>query len=681
MNATPTLPARSADRLADQLAGFPVVSCDIFDTAVMRRLARPEDLLLIVGAMAAARKLITCAPEAFREYRLEAERDARRAALGAGWDEVRLAEVYERLARTGVLAGTAVPDQLAELELAAECAVCRPVEAVRQALFSLAPGQRLVFVSDTMLPGTSLARLLRHCGYGEHHTVFSSADARLSKDTGRLFPHVVEALGCSPQDVVHIGDNPVSDMARARAHGLNAIHLPCRRAPPEPSAVAAQHHVVRLISSFRRSRGAAADTAAWQDRRGASVPPLHHYATTLLIGFSLHVLAEARRRGIKRIYFLARDGYLPFGIVKRLVERSGEAFELKYLHVSRQATIVPSLGDDMVALAKQVGDSLSGQPLSAALDFIGIDAATTAGWLQELGLDPRLPVDTRGDPSSLLQLFQARADSIRARLGERRAAALAYLEQSGFLVPGPRIVVDVGWRGSVQSALAKLTGMPDEAIVGCYLGLLPGAMRAGLDMRNASGYLFSFGHPRSIMETVLEGYVLLELFFSAPHSSVQYYKERNGRVEPVHAVEHEPDASVRRQALLAIEAGCQLEFDALDAMLDGAWPEALDAASALFDLAALLTRPTAQEVAAINRIPFIGGSAGGPDTVAVNPMSLRDFLRNPAAAIRRLENAPWRSGKIRASLPWPASSMSFHELRYRLEKLQRLLGRTTASAP
>lgn len=673
---TPT--ATPVDRLGERLAGFPVVSCDIFDTAVMRRLARPEDVLLALGAVAAARKLVTCSPEAFREYRLEAERAARQDAHAAGWDEVRIADTYARVAGYGVLAEDAGAIQLAELEFAVECAVCRPVEAVRQVLRALGPGQRLVFMSDTMLPNAWLADLLRRAGYGEQCTVFGSADARLSKHTGRLFPHVVKALGCAPHEIVHVGDNPAADVARAREHGLASLYLPSRKAPPEPDAVAAQHHVVRLISSFRRSRANAADPAA--GAANAGVPALHSYVSALLIGFSLFVLAEARRRGIRRIYFLARDGYLPLDIVKRLTDRAGEPVELTYLHVSRQAIAIPTMADDIVGLAAQVADSLADRPLSGALEFIGIDAATTAGWLDELGLDPRQPIRREADPSPIRELFLARRGAILDRLRERGAAARAYLDQAGFLAPGPRLVVDVGWRGSVQSGLAKLSGIPDADIIGCYLGLLPRALRPGFDPRNASGYLFSFGHPRSTMEMVLEGYILLELFFSAPHGSVTHYAERDGRFEPVHVREREPEGTVRRRALAAVEAGCRREFEALDAILDGAWPEAIDGRSALFDLERLLTRPTAREVAAINRIPFIKGIDDAHDIVAVSPLPLRDFLRDPAAAIARLEGAPWRSGKIRASLPWPASGMSFHELRHRVEQLRRLFGWVAARA-
>ena len=144
---------------------------------------------------------------------------------------------------------------------------------------------------------------------------------------------------------------------------------------------------------------------------------------------------------------------------------------------------------------------------------------------------------------------------------------------------------------------------------------------------------------------------------------------------PIHAIEQEPGASIRRQAFAEIEAGCLREFEMLDAMLDGAWPEAIDPALAVQDLERLLTRPTAREVARINRIPFIHGINGAHNVVPVNPIPRHEWLLGLKATLARIENAPWPSGSARSALPWPLPSMTFRELRHRAERLGRLFGR------
>ena len=657
------VPRADDSGLGARLAGFRVISCDIFDTAIRRTLARPEDVLLAVGARAEARGLTACSAEAFREFRLAAEAAVRREAEAAGHDEVRIAEVYARLAACSVLAD---PQAGAALEFAVEQSVCRPIPAMQVALLAREPVQRLVFLSDTMLPGEWLARLLAGCGYGEDCEVICSADARQSKHSGRLYTRLLEHVGGSPAEILHIGDNPQADIANARRHGLATLHRPWNRPPPEAETVAGTDVAVRLAHSLRRAPALAPPTEP--------APALARHVSLLMLGFTLFVLAEARRQGIDRIFFTARDGYLPLAIAKRITARTGEALTLRYLEVSRQSIVLPGLGDDPAQLAELLGNTARGRRLDAILEPLGIGADRTAPLLIALGMAPDRIADDEAGPEAMRRLIAAEGTLLHAALRQRQEDASGYLQQVGFLAPGRRMVVDVGWRGSVQRQLARLAGLAESDLFGCYLGLLPEAMRPDVSPRNAAGYLFAFGHPRPLMDIVLDGYILFELFFSAPHGSVAHYAAGENGFVAVHATEQEPAASARARFFAALERDCLAEIDALDTVLDGAWPDAIDPASALFDFAGLLRRPSRAEVARLNAIPFVHGADGRHLGVAVNPAPLHEVLLRPAATIQRFGRAAWRSGAMRASLPWPIPDMTYAELCHRYDRLRRLLG-------
>jgi hypothetical protein len=492
-----------------------------------------------------------------------------------------------------------------------------------------------------------------------------------------LFTYALEKLECTTRDIVHLGDNPHADIAQARKHGITALLLPRPPIPPEPDGATRLSFVVRLARSRRRSRAALSEAAPQHTApptiEGAlSDPGLQRICLFPLIGFSLFVLAEARRRGIRRIYFMTRDGYLPMAIAKRLAARGNEPFEFTYLHCSRQAILVPTLFDDLPQLARLIADGTPNRPLQTVLGAVGIDAETTALMARAAGLDPNQPVDGQTSYESVRRLLESNRDRILIVLRERREAALAYLGQSGFLEPGPRMIVDVGWRGSVQKALTRLSGAPPTDIFGCYVGLWPDAMSESFGLDTAAGYLFSFGHPKWIADIVRQGYILFELFFSAPHGSVSHYESNGGRAVPVHAVEAEPGGSIRRQTLAAIEQCCLAEFDHLDTMLDSAWPEAVDARSALSDMETLLVRPSARDVVAINRIPYVHAIDGTINLPPVNPIPFYRLLGNVAQAIDRIRASPWQSGSLRAALPWPIPNIGFPEFSDRVERLRRL---------
>ena len=255
----------------------------------------------------------------------------------------------------------------------------------------------------------------------------------------------------------------------------------------------------------------------------------------------------------------------------------------------------------------------------------------------------------------------------------------AHISRAGGLCPSrKRLVVDVGWRGSVQMALASCAGLPDSDVVGCYLGLFADALRPGLTPSSAAGYLCAFGHPVSMADCVREAYVVFELIFSAPHGTVaRFERSAEGTSRPVHAIEPPPTGDIRRAAFTAMETACIGEFEALDELLDGGWPTEIDASSALAPMETLLTNPSRAQFALVNRVPFIHDADSEGLMPAVNPLPFHEAILAPRRSLRRLADSPWRAGAVRAALPWPLPGMSYQVLHDRAQRILRYVDRVS----
>lgn len=92
-------------------------------------------------------------------------------------------------------------------------------------LRELARHMPVAVVSNTgMLPGTLMRDLLAHAGY-EHvfsATIFSD-EVGASKPSPAIFQEAVRQLGAAPEEIVHLGDNPVADGEGARLAGMKHI--------------------------------------------------------------------------------------------------------------------------------------------------------------------------------------------------------------------------------------------------------------------------------------------------------------------------------------------------------------------------------------------------------------------------------------------------------------------------
>jgi putative hydrolase of the HAD superfamily len=90
----------------------------------------------------------------------------------------------------------------------------------------VARGVRLGIVSNTgRTPGVVLRQVLAAHGLLQHFSAIGYSDeVGYRKPEAEIFRHVLAAAGAMAAEAAHIGDNPVADVAGARAAGLRGIH-------------------------------------------------------------------------------------------------------------------------------------------------------------------------------------------------------------------------------------------------------------------------------------------------------------------------------------------------------------------------------------------------------------------------------------------------------------------------
>lgn len=122
-----------------------------------------------------------------------------------------------------------------------------PCERAAEALaWAASRGLRLGLICNTgRTPGRTLRPALarRHLLRYLHACTFSD-EVGLRKPDSRLFQATLTALGVGPADSVHVGDDPVADVAGAKRAGLRAVHL--RRKPGAPTAAEADATITSL---------------------------------------------------------------------------------------------------------------------------------------------------------------------------------------------------------------------------------------------------------------------------------------------------------------------------------------------------------------------------------------------------------------------------------------------------
>lgn len=253
-------------------------------------------------------------------------------------------------------------------------------------------------------------------------------------------------------------------------------------------------------------------------------------ATTLLF-FIEKLYASLIDNRIEKVFFLSREGQPLMRMFETYQNKFGRRVKSHYLEVSRRSTLLPSLGP----LPEESFENLFRQyrriSLMEFLSSLGLEAHTI-----RLARALKLPhgaETAREEDFSHCQIFSNLKalpefqDLYESERISRRRAFNAYLsELSGGMLPDHLVIVDVGWKGTIQDNLfAILCQLNASApkVTGYYVGLVAkGGARPNNDKH---GLLFSNIDSASPKFRVFnENRALFEILLAADHGSIVTYE-------------------------------------------------------------------------------------------------------------------------------------------------------------
>ncbi|HYC02701.1 MAG TPA: hypothetical protein VED40_05370 [Azospirillaceae bacterium] len=576
------------------------MSLDIFDTLLLRRVDTPADAFDIVGRRAVERNIIDegVTPSLFRLVRQSAEQAARsKAQATRASTEVGLADIYAE-------ASLGDPAALARIELEVERELVFANPLLLPWLEELARrGMRVVLLSDMYLSHAELTDLLLAAGIhgGLYAALYVSSGHGCSKRDGGLFHKLIaDHPDILPDRILHMGDDPIADLAMPAGLGLRALHY-----VPVPRHAALQERE-RLVAGLARP-------AALPTRRLAALalreagPDMSFWTEfgALVLGpavaeYCRWVVEDCRRRGIGVIAPLMREAVLFAPLMEDWIRLRGYDMTVVPLHVSRQALAPLEFADFGADKARALLQSRPHLAWDSLMALAGIAIPAGYGSLTGYRMDDlagaAMP-DGRPALDAVLALFDAPENRQQAarRAAEVRRLAHAYLEDR--LGSAGRVaLVDLGARGTTPEAIAGLfqDGRSRFHTYLCYaVPDVAGPLRRGLPV---SVYCADTALGMVLGRVLYRTPQILERALTGLHGTTLGYEDRDGTVLPL--LGSPPARGDEAVALAAVQAGIRLYGTAA-----GGAPPALGEA-ALFPLAAALLMPTAEEAEALGSLGY-----------------------------------------------------------------------------
>ena len=604
--------------------------------------------------------------ENFVEWRSEAERRARRRSSR---EEIRLDEIWAELKTLiggEMLAGIDGP----ALELEAERATLSPIQMTRARIAELrALGRGILFISDSYLPASFLAPLLHSHGFAsEGDPIYISSEIGLTKHSGALFTHVLKSEKLQPSQLYHIGDNPLADVSRPARLGIHTELFTESRRNPTERLLLWQRPVENAL--WIATAGDLVATRLSSPQNTPAPTPLdklvQQFLGPFLCVFGHWLLRKAAADGMKRLYFASRDTRLLWTVCQNLARPEKQRMDLRYLLVSRQALMLPSISEISPEALAWLQRDHGPATLPRLLEKFELNYDDwTEDWLQlHPAWRPETPVESSMDWAVFWRFLDT--EKIRRKILEnaaiRRRHARDYFSTQGLLDSIPAGFVDLGWFLTCQGGLNRIRtdSNPLPALKGYYLGLKCG--RLGPAEAGKASALFKENAEDlpgpSHLAWLRRNYLIDQIAGLADHPSVHAYG-------PEGRVEFTPDSATLSTATFQ---HIEKSLVAYASTYGACWQTIADDDTqiAVF-LSTLLNRffeyPSPSCVSALQGIVFTPNQGSSNSERLIEPYSWSDMVRSlfsPVSATGLKKPPDWRWWPEASAVATPRLQRLFH---------------------
>lgn len=495
-------------------------SFDIFDTCFVRACGNPLNLFDLL----AYRILGDDSAESIRmDFSLIRVQGEKRARMLSNEEEVSLEDIYLHCDFTRL---TSISNrEIAQTEMEIEREQLIPVDSIRQKIEVIRQqGNSVYYISDMYLPRDFIFNLLIEHGFwkeGDH--LYVSSEYRITKRFGKLYEYIAKENGLSFNQWKHIGDNRISDYIIPRKLGIHASLVKHKYSFYERFLLRQDCFPGFFVNQHLAGIAKAMRLSFTKNPRYAFAADL---IAPLYVPFVYSILKDAERHGIRKMFFLARDGYILYRIAQSL-QCHFKDIEVKYLYVSRSSLYLPGLSSitprNLSLLTKTEFGFTNESKMEILGNFVTPEVLKQADNL----LVGDINKDIFSDPQvlSVLSIYWQ----------EQRNYIIDYFSQEGLADKNQKVaVVDVrGTRSCHQAINSILANNGYPLSKGYYLEVF-GNRKSIKESGDYDSLYYSERFDQNSLAYISELGSAFEQYFSiSPHLRTISYRKKSGIIEPV----------------------------------------------------------------------------------------------------------------------------------------------------
>lgn len=503
---------------------YKLYSFDIFDTLITRKVATPKGIFVLMKDIINQSPQFADLPNDvktnFFNYRTNSEFYLRQ--INNQWNDgkdISLDMIYNHIQHTYFLTNEQT-QAIKELEIQLELDNIIPIkENIEKLKVLLEKGKRVVLISDMYLPEYIIKEMLLKCDPVLCQVkLYLSSTLGFMKTKQALFHYVKEQENVEFREWTHMGDNKFADFFCARKLGIKAVLYPYVKFKEyEKSLLVAnsQNSFVQISLGCAKNIRLNKFPNDEKAQLGASL------AGPILFPYIYWLLDQAQKRGIERLYFIARDGYILKLIADLIIKENNLPIKTKYIYGSRKAWRISALNLDDDELYRQFIQFTMYEPKKIPQAF----GLTKEEFLSILPKKLRNYSTSKPD-KRLAEYLYNNKDVLKFAIEKNKAqkeCVINYLKNTIDCTDDKFAFVDLDGSGLTQNCLARLmNNFYDKNIKSFYYAVTPACCRS-LNLEKYYYYTLKRGNMGN----------MLELLTRAPHGQTLKYADKNEDYKPI----------------------------------------------------------------------------------------------------------------------------------------------------
>lgn len=498
-----------------------IVSFDIFDTLIMRKIFSPEDVFRLLGSRT-------------KGLNINTDIGAVRAKISAECDScASIDDIYMAIKEETALSDEVIEDiKTIERDIDGQLCVARN-DIAKLYEYCIESGKEVYLISDMYYTLQDIKRLLDKCGLSviDDRHIWISCEKKKDKISGSLWKEYSSVVGENAK-CIHIGDNKTGDIENPTKYGIDSYYVMSGKDMVMNSSISELASHVNTVSDSiclglvtEKLFNSPFALCSNKGKLSFDNSEVYGYCVygPLLEKFLIWLYSNSRKDGIDKLLFFARDGYFlekDYRIVAELLD-DGYKQDWCYLPISRRLIYMASMEneEDFKRVVEFPYVGTFADYMKSRFEITVTDETSEYNDRQ---------INAVGDSKNILKWIQPYKEMIMQEAKAERENYLKYLETDCDMQKKICYgTVDLGYYGTNQYYLQRLTDINAKGY--CFYACLSedNVFINDIFMNGCFQYGNDYAAEKSLAR---KKNMYIETFLTAPYGMIRYIDNQGNMV-------------------------------------------------------------------------------------------------------------------------------------------------------